>query len=209
MDFSMDLFRPSALSGGIDLNLFLSTFAFIFVAELPDKTAFTTLILATRKHPLAVFMGVAAAFAVQSLVAVVFGSALSFLPSGLVRLGSGVLFLVSALILWFRPVESETVEIHRGGNGANFLSSAWSSFAVIFIAEWGDLTQLSTAAFAAKYKSPVTLFIAATLALWAVTALAVLIGHRAKTILHPRVLQRVASIAFAVVALILLIGPLI
>ncbi|HEX4988914.1 MAG TPA: TMEM165/GDT1 family protein [Candidatus Binatia bacterium] len=42
----------------IDWKLFLSTLALIFVAELPDKTAFATLLLPTRKQPLAIFIGV-------------------------------------------------------------------------------------------------------------------------------------------------------
>ena len=53
----------------IDWKLFLSTFVLIFVAELPDKTAFATLLLATRKHLLAIFIGVAMAFVIQSVVA--------------------------------------------------------------------------------------------------------------------------------------------
>ncbi len=36
-----------------DTTLFASVFGVIFVAELPDKTAFATLIMATRKHPVA------------------------------------------------------------------------------------------------------------------------------------------------------------
>ena len=64
----------------IDWKLFLSTLALIFVAELPDKTAFATLLLATRKHPLPIFIGVAMAFVIQSVVAVSFGSALGLLP---------------------------------------------------------------------------------------------------------------------------------
>jgi hypothetical protein len=57
----------------IDWKLFLSTLALIFVAELPDKTAFATLLLA-------IFIGVAMTFVVQSVVAVSFGSALGLLP---------------------------------------------------------------------------------------------------------------------------------
>jgi putative Ca2+/H+ antiporter (TMEM165/GDT1 family) len=53
----------------IDWKLLLSTFVLIFVAELPDKTAFATLLLATRKQPLAIFIGVAMAFVIQSVVA--------------------------------------------------------------------------------------------------------------------------------------------
>jgi putative Ca2+/H+ antiporter (TMEM165/GDT1 family) len=56
----------------IDWKLFLSTLPLIFVAELPDKTAFATLLLA-------IFIGVAMAFVIQSVVAVSFGSALGLL----------------------------------------------------------------------------------------------------------------------------------
>jgi putative Ca2+/H+ antiporter (TMEM165/GDT1 family) len=204
----MNELNISLLSHGINLNLFLSTFALIFVAELPDKTFFATLLLATRKHPFAIFTRVAAAFVVQSLVAVTFGSALSFLlSSGVIRFGSGVLFLVVAFMMWVRKEEHlEAIDPKGKRKRATFLNTVYTSFATIFIAEWGDLTQLSTAALAAKYNSTITIFTAATLALWMVTALAILIGHRAKTHFHPQQLQRVASIVFAVIGLVLLAG---
>ena len=41
----------------MDWKLFGSTFALIFVSELPDKTAFASLLLATRNRPLPVFFG--------------------------------------------------------------------------------------------------------------------------------------------------------
>ena len=61
-----------------DPALFASTFALIFVAELPDKTALATVLMAARRHPIAVFVGAAGAFAVQSAVAVIFGGFLLF-----------------------------------------------------------------------------------------------------------------------------------
>ncbi|HYR43425.1 MAG TPA: TMEM165/GDT1 family protein, partial [Terriglobia bacterium] len=79
-----------------------------------------------------------------------------------------------------------------------------SAFTVIFIAEWGDLTQLATAALAAKYAAPVTIFISATLALWAVTGLGVVVGHTAKRALQPKLLQQIASVIFALVGIALL-----
>jgi len=80
-----------------------------------------------------------------------------------------------------------------------------ASFTVVFIAQWGDPTQIATAALAAKYaSSPWTVFLSATLALWAVTGLAVILGHHAKAKFHPAALQRVASVIFAGVGLILL-----
>lgn len=190
-----------------DLALFVSVFAITFVAELPDKTAFAALILATRANPWAIFVGGAGAFVVQSLIAVACGSLVGLLPAQAIKIGSGVLFIILAVFMWIRR-EPEEEELHLKNARGRFLKTIWVSFVVIFIAEWGDLTQFSTAILAAKHGRGklITIFIAATLALWAVTALAILIGNRAKKVIHPKVLQRTAAIAFAVVGALLLIG---
>src|SRR5437588_651399 len=46
-----------------------------------------------------------------------------------------------------------------------------TAFSVVFVAEWGDLTQLATAALQARYQDPIVVFVAATLALWSVSAI--------------------------------------
>ncbi|MDR3606665.1 MAG: TMEM165/GDT1 family protein [Oligoflexia bacterium] len=188
------------------LKLFISTFSLIFLAELPDKTAFATVLLATRKNPLAVFLGASAAFVVQSLVAVCFGSVLGLLPHSLVKYTAAGMFFVFAWLMWRREDEPEDNQSQKGGR-SDFLKVVWSSFLVIFIAEWGDLTQLATAALSAQYKEPLTIFAAATLSLWIVTALATLLGSRAKELIHPRPLKQIATAAFVIVGLIFLLGP--
>jgi putative Ca2+/H+ antiporter (TMEM165/GDT1 family) len=52
-----------------------------------------------------------------------------------------------------------------------------TAFIVIFLAEWGDLTQILTANLAAHYHSPLSVGLGAVLALWAVAAIAVLGGQ--------------------------------
>jgi len=185
-------------------QLFISTFFLIFISELPDKTAFATLFLASRAGPVPVFCGAAAAFAVQSVVAVTFGRLLSALPGRIVHIGAGVVFLILAILMWTRK---ETAEQDVSVSRAGFMKGAASAFTVIFFAEWGDLTQLATATLAAKYSAPLTIFVAATLALWAVTGIGVVVGHFAKRAVQPHLLQRVASIAFAVVGIVLLTRP--
>jgi putative Ca2+/H+ antiporter (TMEM165/GDT1 family) len=202
------LATPSTTVGsGIDLALFLSVFAITFVAELPDKTAFAALILATRAHPVAIFIGAAGAFVVQSLIAVTCGSLVGLLPPSLIQVGSGLVFIALGLVMWFRR-DHEEDELDLEKTRGKFLRTIWVSFVVIFIAEWGDLTQFSTAILAAKHGpgKAVTVFVAATLALWTVTALAILVGNRARKILQPKVLQRIAAVAFAVVGVALLLG---
>src|SRR5947199_10399442 len=104
----------------IDWKLFLSTLALIFVAELPDRTAFATLLLATRKHPLAVFIGVATAFVIQSVVAVSFGSAVGLLPNQWVSVGAAVLFMLFGLRMWRRKYH-EDENLNLEPERSNFL----------------------------------------------------------------------------------------
>jgi Ca2+/H+ antiporter, TMEM165/GDT1 family len=199
MPMSGEVFR------GLDVRLLASTFALIFVAELPDKTAFATVLLAAHYRPRAVFVGAASAFTIQSVVAVCFGAALGFLPGRDVQIGAGVLFLILAIAMWLRhEVSAEALDGGRDIERGNFARTAWASFLVIFIAEWGDLTQIATAALAAKYRSPFTIFTGATLALWAVTAIAIVIGRSAKGMIGPVALQRIAALAFLLVGTILL-----
>jgi putative Ca2+/H+ antiporter (TMEM165/GDT1 family) len=194
----------------LDLSLFASTFALIFMAELPDKTAFATLLLATRGNPWAIFIGVASAFLVQSAVAVTFGSILSALPEQWVHRGAGVLFLIFAYLMWTRKEEDDETEERESVSkhsapSSRFWQNVQSSFVVIFIAEWGDLTQLATASLAARYRAPLTIFLAATLSLWCVTAIAITVGNRAKHLIRPGLIKKIAALAFMGVGIYFLV----
>jgi putative Ca2+/H+ antiporter (TMEM165/GDT1 family) len=186
--------------------LFASTFGLVFLSELPDKTALATMVMATRRHPAAVFAGVTAAFVVQSFVAVLFGGALGLLPERFVRWGAGAMFLFFAWKLWTQAdEEEEAVEGATGWRSSGFAHAAGASFMVIFLAEWGDLSQLATAALAAKHGRPLTVFLAASCALTCVTAIAVTVGHNLKGRVHPRNIRRAAALLFAVVGLLILV----
>jgi putative Ca2+/H+ antiporter (TMEM165/GDT1 family) len=188
------------------LELLLSVYGVVFVAELPDKTALAALVLATRHEPWPVFLGTAVALAVQSMVAVAAGALLSLLPQRAVHVTSGVVFFVSAVLMWRRK-EGEDAGV-AAVPSAGFWRSATVVFGVVFIAEWGDLTQLATAALAAHYAAPIAVFVAATAALWSVAAIAVFVGHRAGKLLDAHVTQRVAAVVFALVGAALVGGLL-
>ena len=64
---------PGGATSVSTLSLFLSVYGVIFVAEIPDKTALATLVLATRHKPWPVFVGSALSLTVQSVVAVAAG----------------------------------------------------------------------------------------------------------------------------------------
>jgi putative Ca2+/H+ antiporter (TMEM165/GDT1 family) len=188
------------------LFIITSVFAVIFVAELPDKTALTTFVLATRHKPVPVFVGAAIALAVQSLVAVLAGQLLSRLPARAVHVGAGLLFLVTAVLMWRQAGDGEASKNDAAAGG--FWRTAWVVFGVVFLAEWGDLTQLATAAMAAHYRAPIAVFIGATAALWAVVAIASFVGSHAGKLLPPRATKRVAAAIFCAVGVAFVTGVL-
>ena len=192
------------------LSLGVTVFAVIFLLELPDKTALAALLLATRHRPFPVFLGAAAAFVIQSAVAVLAGSLFSILPREPIRIGAGLLFLVMAALLVRRNLRQEeaneerAVEQEEKRHHRPFVTA----FTVVFVAEWGDLTQLATAALQARYQQPVVVFVAATLALWAVSAIAVALGNRLGTWVPERPLQFAAAGVMVLVAIALITGLL-
>jgi Ca2+/H+ antiporter, TMEM165/GDT1 family len=188
------------------LGLVLSVYGVVFVAELPDKTALAALVLASRNAPVPVFLGTAAALTVQSGVAVAAGQLVSLLPPRTVHLVAGAVFLLSAVVMWLRKSDDE--EPGKTAEKPGFWRAVWLAFVVVFIAEWGDLTQIATAALAARYAAPLAVFLGATAALWSVSAIAVFVGHRAGKLLSPTVTQKVAAGLFAVVGVALLAGVL-
>jgi len=189
----------------LDLRLLGTVFGIIFVAELPDKTAVAALVLATRHRPLPVFAGTALALVVQSIVAVAAGGMLALLPARPVHWGAGILFLVSAIFMWRRAPEADEHDGTDGSSPETFWHAFSRSFLVVFVAEWGDLTQLGTAALAARYRAPFSVFAAASLALCCVAALAVFLGNRLSRVMKPELTQRVAAVVFAGVGLFMLI----
>jgi putative Ca2+/H+ antiporter (TMEM165/GDT1 family) len=185
------------------LSLILSVFGVIFVAELPDKTALATLVLATRQKGWIVFTAAAAALLVQSVLAVTLGGLLSGLPRRPVGIAAGGVFLVCALLLGFKREEESAAPAPNEPVPQDDLRAFLGAFSLVFAAEWGDLTQIGTAALAARYGRPFVVLVGATLALWTVAALAVLVGRRAHRVLDPDVTRKVAAGIFAAVGVLL------
>ncbi len=192
------------------LSLAVTVFTVIFLLELPDKTALATLLLATRNRPLPVFGGVALAFVLQSTVAVFAGVLLSQLPREPVRIGAGLLFLIMAAVIARRDPAAEEAEEKEEVSRAERQHHRpfVTAFAVVFIAEWGDLTQLATAALQARYRAPIVVFTAATAALWTVSAIAVFLGNRLGAMIPQRPLQYAAAAVMTAAGILLISGVL-
>jgi putative Ca2+/H+ antiporter (TMEM165/GDT1 family) len=161
----------------LNLAIALAVFPVIFIGELPDKTMFASLVLSTRGQPFRVWLGAALAFVVHVAIAVSIGVAIfRFLPHRVVEGFVSLIFLAGAALAVRearrerRGGEQEAAGIARPGR------TVVTAFVVVFLAEWGDLTQILTVNLAARYHSPLSVSVGAVLALWAVAALAVVGG---------------------------------
>ena len=173
----------------IDLGVLLATFLVIFPAELPDKSFIATLVLATRYPRRWVWFGATVAFCIQMVIAVVAGQLLGLLPRQVVLGVTALLFAVGAALLLRSGLRAKAAEEAEEGAeeaviaevvakhpGRTAATAFGTTFAVIFTAEWGDLTQLITAGQAARTDAPLSVFLGSWLALSAVAAFGVLVG---------------------------------
>jgi Ca2+/H+ antiporter, TMEM165/GDT1 family len=166
----------------VSVSVLLAVFPVVLLGELPDKTMFASLVLSTKGRPVMVWLGAAAAFAVHVAIAVSIGVALfTILPHRAVDAVVAVIFLAGAglaILEARRERQHEDREEHLAASAASrHRRAALTAFIVIFIAEWGDLTQVLTANLAARLHSPLSVAIGSVLALWAVAALAVVGGR--------------------------------
>ena len=204
----------------MDIVVALTTFAVIFPAELPDKTFVATLVLSTRFRPILVWVGVVLAFLVQTAVAVTAGGLLALLPEQAVAGATAVLFAIGSYVLLRgasradREAAEEEEELtermertDQPATGApapnrSAFAAIGTSFGVLFLAEWGDLSQLLTAGLAARYGDPVSVFVGAWLALACVAAIGVIVGRALLRVVKPSTVRRVAGVLFACLALL-------
>ena len=179
-----------------DIAVIGIAFVITFLAELPDKSMFASLVMGTRFRASWVWAGAAAAFAVHMAIAVTAGRLLALLPHLVVDGVVAALFIAGSVYLWWsssRPAGHEDADAARmGGRAPAFWRISAASFAVIFLAEWGDITQITAANLAARY-NPFLVFAGGTLGLWAVAAVAVSVGAKSLAVIPMPWVQRITG----------------
>jgi putative Ca2+/H+ antiporter (TMEM165/GDT1 family) len=184
------------------ISVLLATYGAVFVAEIVgDKLLYTTGVLATRYRTLPIVFGVLAAFMAKMAVAVMVGSAIGKLPPLLVAGLTGASFIGIAITLWRKPVERSQDEIDR-----RYARAAMVSFAAIFFSEWGDVGQITAATMAARFHSPLAVWIGAVAAMATKGALAASIGAGVRPWILARVSPRM--VRWAGVSALLVLGVL-
>jgi len=147
-----------------------------------DKSLLSVGALATRFRSGAVLAGLVLAFAGKSAAAVLLGRSITRLPAGAAASLSMAALVWAAVSIW-RSAERP----HAGassltpGHTSGAMGAAFSS---VFFSEWADPGQLAAATLASQLGAPVTVWLAATLAMSTKGALALGVG---------RVLQRHVS----------------
>jgi putative Ca2+/H+ antiporter (TMEM165/GDT1 family) len=182
------------------------TFFAIFLAELPDKTMFATLLLASHfRRKLPVWLGVTLGYTTHVVIAVMFGSALTRLPEKPIQVVVGMLFCVGGAMTWRSGRDEDDAESGKWSASLSNARVVWTAASVILVAEFADLTQLATAGFAARFEDPLAVGVGAALALSSVSGLAVLTGTWLQRRVSLRAIQRVAAILFVAIGVSTLI----
>ena len=138
-----------------------TTFLLVALAEFGDKSQLVCMTLAARHRGLPVVIGAIAAFAILNLLAVLFGAAVAaWLPEWMVIVAVAVLFArfgISALR--YKEEEDDDEVEEKPGHGI-----VATTFLLIFVAEFGDKTQLAVAGLGSTGE-PSAVWAGATLAL--------------------------------------------
>jgi len=173
-----------------------TTFLIVAFAEIGDKSQLVCMTLAARHRGLPVVIGAIAAFAVLNLLAVLFGAAVAaWFPEWLVTLAVAALFAgfgISAL-RYTEDDEDEEVE-EKAGHGI-----VATTFLLIFLAEFGDKTQIAVAGMGST-SEPSAVWTGATAALAVTSILGVLAGRKLLNRLPLKWIHRISGVFFLLLA---------
>ncbi|MGC9960870.1 MAG: TMEM165/GDT1 family protein [Acidimicrobiales bacterium] len=181
----------------MNLTIAATTMVLVIPAELPDKTFISCVVLSSRHKALPVWIGGATALTLQALIAVVAGRLLALLPHTTVKIVVAVLFIAGALYLIFVSEKSEEEKGERLGERAVALVSNWrvflTTFTIVALAEFGDITQVLIANLTARYRDPVGVFVGATVGFWIVSGLGVLSGKWITRVVPLSIVRRLSG----------------
>lgn len=173
-----------------------AVFALIALAELGDKSQLVCMTLAARYRAGPVIVGALLAFALLNALAVTFGAAVAaWLPR------QATLLAVAALFAFFGVMAlRQTEEAEEEATPPPTLHSALATtFLMIFLAEFGDKTQIAVAGLGSAYPPP-AVWLGATLALGCTSLLGIYAGRKLLTRLPLSTIHRASGVFFLVLA---------
>lgn len=184
----------------MSVGTFLGIMALMFVLELPDKTMIATIVMSTRARPSSIVIGASTGFVVQMGIAVAAGGLLTLLPVHVKDAIVAALFLGGAAYLLFTR-ESEVEEQGRREAMNEKTSSRpkeiVTAFSVIFVAEFGDLTQIQAANFTVRTHQPLEVFLAGSIALIIVSFIGAYGGQQLQRVIPLKWIRLGGGLIFA------------
>jgi putative Ca2+/H+ antiporter (TMEM165/GDT1 family) len=152
------------------MTIFVTSFLFVVLAEMGDKTQLLAMAFACRYPTKTVLAGVLAATLVNHLLAVFLGCWLTnIVPFDGIQIAASASFILFGL--W--TLRGDKLE----GEDKKFtFSPFWTVAVAFFFAEMGDKTQLATVALAAKYQSIIPIWIGTTVAMLTADAFGIIVG---------------------------------
>ncbi|WP_207062670.1 TMEM165/GDT1 family protein [Motiliproteus sp. SC1-56] len=170
-----------------------AAFVVIFLAEFGDKSQLVCMSLAARHRPWPVLLGAVGAFALLNLLAVLFGAVVAaWIPQAWLALAVALLFgIFGVQALLFDDGEEEA----DAGSERSGHSLFITSFLLIFVAEFGDKTQLAVAGLGST-QNALAVWLGSTLALLGTTVLGVVAGRRFINHLPLGTIHRISGLLF-------------
>lgn len=180
-----------------------SSFLFILLAEIGDKTQLMTITLATRyQSTVQVFFAVLLAEATISTVAIIVGTTISqFIPLDMISRVAGSVFIIYGILSLKKEENKNNNQLKKTETRIFF-----TIFALVFIAEMGDKTQLAAIALAVEHNAPISVAIGTIAAFATSSIIAVILGKKLSTKLSTGVIQKIAAVTFIAIGITLLLG---
>jgi putative Ca2+/H+ antiporter (TMEM165/GDT1 family) len=175
--------------------------ALVFVAELGDKSQLMSMTFATRYRARTVILGAGIACALTNLISALVGNAIGdALPEDVVRIASGVLFLVFALLTLRHLAAGEEPRPPATGGAAVFVVGV-----AFVLSELGDKTMLATMTLSTQYHWTL-IWIGSTIGMLVSIVLAVFVGRALLQVLPIKVVHLASALLFAGVGIWMLVG---
>ncbi len=182
----------------MDLTPLIASLTLFSLMEFGDKTHIAVITLSMKNRPLEVFIGALGAFALVDGASVLVGGLIAdLIPEFWINVISGGLFLLFGVLTLINKEDEE--EVKEGGK-----SGLASAFSLVTLMELGDKTQFASFVLAARYGSPVLVFLGIMLGAALITGSGVVIGKGLMKIVPERYLRYAAAALFLIFGIIFL-----
>jgi putative Ca2+/H+ antiporter (TMEM165/GDT1 family) len=176
----------------MDLTPLIASLTLFSLMEFGDKTHIAVITLSMKNKPLEVIVGALGAFALVDGASVLVGGLIAdLIPEFWINVISGGLFLLFGVLTLINKEDEEGVK--EGGKGGMA-----SAFSLVTLMELGDKTQFASFVLAARYGSPVLVFLGIMLGAALITGSGVVIGKGLMRIVPERYLRYAAAALFLI-----------